>query len=1422
MKDEKKVISSPVLSWTCRKAGMKKIYLMLIASIGLSATAAQKQIFVDTFANGIPADSDGITGFWTTHVPANTTLVETGGDLILTAGGPASSDGFLSAHVRSGVPESRFNFFRHQLRFECDFTLGGTVPPSQSMLRFVLTGSNQGNYAAEDAFTVRLAGNNHVIIARKQNRPAAPAENVTLASAHVGASITGFTLKLDAENYTAVIRHEEGEGSTTLSGAHGLIAAQWGVDGDSAFQFEILRSTGGAQGAGLNAVAALDNFSVTRLSPGNIVFEDTFSNRIVADSDFLPGFWTAQLPGSSTAEEDGTMLLSARSPSSGNVRATVMSPVSTTFNFFDNQLKFSADAAVSGTNFPWLNRLQFSLASASTNGAASPDTLTLSLGQNQQAQFFRKIGAPNVAPDGNHSAVLNLYDATPYGNGDFNGFELTLNSDRYLVKTFNTGHASGILRISGAHGISREQWGVEGDSALLLETYRPGGAENTVTSGVWDNMIVETDTETLLAEPHIDFQAVYSHPFTGSPITNDYRLWIPSTEPVVRGVIFIGPGGGGDARYMVNDPVAQEAARAIGFALIGYTSNDGGSMNLGFPDKVKPAVQAVLDAAAEASGRPEITNAPLCITGLSAGAFQSGYLAMDWPERTISFVSQRGISFMNLSAATKKVPGLMIAGSTDGHPGTSPYVMQNYFLSWRNQGAQVAFALDWGVSHTMRGNQGWEVAFAWFVEVVNLRYPRPLVPSTEAGAGWPTLINLDDDSGWLADRTEYSASTTPSVTSPFTTIAPYADYTGTLTNASWLPNETCARLYRAFTSTDLATRFVVPRQGALRIVSPAQYADPVPVGTPVSIELDPREFGTVHAIASVQFYNGSTLLGTVTDGNDWIILFTPTDPGLHTITVVATDVLGNRRDAFRALYVIPSNFPPVVYPLSTNISLSAGFSASGTVSGIDPEGGTVTFAIEQDATNGRLTLNVETGDYSYQPAHRFSGTDTFTIIPVSNRVTGTPYTVTVTVAAAVDTNGNGLPDIWESAHGISDPYGDEDDDGFTNYQEYLALTDPNDENDFPRIETITASSESPITLSWPARGGVRYRVQYSDDLSSGWTDIFRPASEEIQPGGYGSPGTGSFTDDGTLTPPPANNRFYSIRIVKLGTEAATESTSIFENMAYGEDVRHVLDLWVAEGDSPRPLLIYIHGGAWTSNDKSQIVGRVNITDWLAKGVSVASINYRYSTTAILPAPVHDAARAIQFLRYKAAELNIDPSRIALQGGSAGACSALWIAFHDDIADPSASDPVLRESSRVQGVVAGSAQTSIDPVLLNEWIGLPAASHSMIFQAVGASSHSSMMSEYAHYKPLFDEFSPIHHLDAQDPPVFLTYPADMTLPPPDAAAAIHHGMFGLMLKEKADAVGYTGYSLSIPGTAVPEHFSNPTLFLEAILLGSEES
>ena len=83
--------------------------------------------------------------------------------------------------------------------------------------------------------------------------------------------------------------------------------------------------------------------------------------------------------------------------------------------------------------------------------------------------------------------------------------------------------------------------------------------------------------------------------------------------------------------------------------------------------------------------------------------------------------------------------------------------------------------------------------------------------------------------------------------------------------------------------------------------------------------------------------------------------------------------------------------------------------------------------------------------------------------------------------------------------------------------------------------------------------------------------------------------------------------------------------------------------------------------------------------------------------------MHDAARALQTIRSKAKEWNLDPKRVGATGGSAGACTSLWLALHDDLADPKSSDPVARESSRLTCAAVSGAQTSLDPKELREWI-----------------------------------------------------------------------------------------------------------------------
>lgn len=282
----------------------------------------------------------------------------------------------------------------------------------------------------------------------------------------------------------------------------------------------------------------------------------------------------------------------------------------------------------------------------------------------------------------------------------------------------------------------------------------------------------------------------------------------------------------------------------------------------------------------------------------------------------------------------------------------------------------------------------------------------------------------------------------------------------------------------------------------------------------------------------------------------------------------------------------------------------------------------------------------------------------------------------------------------------------------------------------------------------------------------------------------------------------------------LAADAPKQLPPTHGEVAYGPHPRNVLDFWKAEGQGPRPLLVYIHGGGWTGGDKKQDTARYQ--PYLDKGISCAAINYRLTGEFPLPAPVHDAARAIQFLRTKAADWNIDTKHIALTGGSAGACTSMWLLLHDDLADPASADPVLKESTRVCAAAVSAGQTSIDPKVIEGWLGPNVLKHRMINMAVGESTIEGALKNYDKHRPLYIEFSPINHVDAEDPPLFMTYGADMTLPSKDAGHGIHHPVYGVKLKEKSDSVGHECHLL-IPGVSKSEKYANADEFLMAMLL-----
>ncbi len=237
------------------------------------------------------------------------------------------------------------------------------------------------------------------------------------------------------------------------------------------------------------------------------------------------------------------------------------------------------------------------------------------------------------------------------------------------------------------------------------------------------------------------------------------------------------------------------------------------------------------------------------------------------------------------------------------------------------------------------------------------------------------------------------------------------------------------------------------------------------------------------------------------------------------------------------------------------------------------------------------------------------------------------------------------------------------------------------------------------------------------------------------------------------------------------------------NVKYRTHKQNVFDIWLAKSDQPTPLVIYYHGGGFRGGDKSSLNPAL-LKQLLAGGVSVAAVNYRLSGVAPFPAQMHDSARALQFLRYHAKKYNLDPTCIAATGGSAGAGISMWLAFHDDLADPKSSDPIAHQSTRITAAVVRAAQSSYDPRFIKKLFNTNQVDGALI--ALFGMKDASDIDD-AKFHPLFEEASVINHATADDPPVMLFYPqANQPLPPNSSGKEhIHHPKFGFVLKEKLD-------------------------------------
>lgn len=222
-----------------------------------------------------------------------------------------------------------------------------------------------------------------------------------------------------------------------------------------------------------------------------------------------------------------------------------------------------------------------------------------------------------------------------------------------------------------------------------------------------------------------------------------------------------------------------------------------------------------------------------------------------------------------------------------------------------------------------------------------------------------------------------------------------------------------------------------------------------------------------------------------------------------------------------------------------------------------------------------------------------------------------------------------------------------------------------------------------------------------------------------------------------------------LKIIDLSIDLP-DTVTLERNLEYGKggELSLKLDLYTPkERDKPLPAVIFIHGGAWKGGYRQMY--HYYCTKLAEHGYIAATISYRLSGEAPFPAAVEDAKCAVRWLRANAEKLGIDPSRIAVAGGSAGGHLAMMVGYSSDVKDLEGTGRQGDVASRVQAVIELYGPTD----LTTEF----ARSRG---EVIGFLGNKTMDEEPERYKLA----SPISHVSKDDPPTLILHGSiDSTVP-----------------------------------------------------------
>ena len=222
---------------------------------------------------------------------------------------------------------------------------------------------------------------------------------------------------------------------------------------------------------------------------------------------------------------------------------------------------------------------------------------------------------------------------------------------------------------------------------------------------------------------------------------------------------------------------------------------------------------------------------------------------------------------------------------------------------------------------------------------------------------------------------------------------------------------------------------------------------------------------------------------------------------------------------------------------------------------------------------------------------------------------------------------------------------------------------------------------------------------------------------------------------------------------------AQSGAPVIADVVYGHKAGMALtfDVFTPAGESNGVGILYMVSGGWVSRWTPPDRARAGFEALLNAGFTVFSVRHGSSPRFKVPEAHADVRRAVRFVRLHASTYGVDPDRLGVYGGSAGGHLSLMLGLASDDGDASATDEVLRVSSRVAAVVAyyppvdlrGRATGSEDfPASLPE--------NGLFFAKGVVPGAADRFVALEFEDELGASVSPILHVSSDDPPTLLVH------------------------------------------------------------------